>query len=488
MERIFAPKEFDAPLATKFINLNAGDSYNFEFDLPPNHNKYFLRIYNNTTNRSLFLENDISFTDIPLKSGKEKGKFIIDHTFSEYGHYDFLVYKQKQKNVEWVNFSGTSGRVNVIPDVKGEIILEIFPDIHGHSKIYWRDNDGHTGLLYNENGEVIRLGRFSDITAHLQTIKKKYKVTAIYLLGVQKRGSNQEDWAPEASSPSPFSPMSLIEIEPFLGGEEELIKLIDEAHSLDVKIIVDIIPHINRRSDHLGDDLVALTYDGGGNLVPRASTDGRYGSWDDGKLLNYRKFEIWEWLLDSIKVLLEKFNIDGIRFDSAHAVPIMMKKNNFPYFYNKKRTHEELVEGTIIVNDREDDHFMTTGYFDCSCRDLIAVPLHNYLMFNIEKIIKANKKDFFIYIAECFWGHERFLTRSGIIPYNASLFKICENVIHGKTDVREIYHLYDNYYPSVLCEGTELLGILGNHDERRALKHFRSQGTSCGNISYILYE
>ena len=97
-------------------------------------------------------------------------------------------------------------------------------------------------------------------------------------------------------------------------------------------------------------------------------------------------------------------------------------------------------------------------------------------MQRVERKLREKKKRFFINIAECYWGHERYLTRSGLVPYNSALFKICENIIHGKTDVREIYHIYDNYFPAVLPEGTELLGILGNHDERRALNTFGHRG------------
>ncbi|TFH42072.1 MAG: glycosyltransferase, partial [Chrysiogenales bacterium] len=243
-----------------------------------------------------------------------------------------------------------------------------------------------------------------------------------------------------------------------------------------IRIVVDIIPHVNRSSDRLPEDYAVMTYDAGGNLVVRASTDGRYGSWDDGMLLNYRKFEVWEWLADSITTLIEKFDIDGIRFDSAHAVPIVMKKNNFPFVYDRKRDPGEMVEGNIIVNDREDDHLITTGYYDSACRDLIAVPIHYFIMLRVEQKLNELKRDYFLNIAECYWGHERFLTRTGLIPYNSSLFKICENIIHGKTDVREIYHVYDSYFPSSLPEGTEMLGILGNHDERRALNTFGHRG------------
>jgi starch synthase len=476
LERIFAPKEFDAPLATRFINVSTGSTYRFDFEIPgAPQTGYILRLYRNQAAGRLFLERDIVFQEIPLVHDSGE-KYTAEHRFDEYGHYDFVVFAKKRKYSTWINLPGLSGRVNVIPDVRGEIILEIFTDIHGHTRAYWHDKDGHPGLVYNEHGQVIRLGQFSDITAHMEDIKKNYNVTALYLLGVQKRGRNRVDWSESASSPSPFSPMSLVEIEPSLGDEDEFIELVKKAHSMGIKIIVDIIPHINRSSDHLPESYSVWTYDDAGNRVIRASTDGRYGSWNDGKLLNFRKFEIWEWLADSILTLIEKFDIDGIRFDSAHAVPIMMKKNNFQYVYDRKREPADMVEGTIIVNDREDGHFITTGYYDSSCRDLISVPIHYFIMLNIEKKLKEMNKDFFLNIAECYWGHERFLTRTGLVPYNSALFKICENIIHGKTDVREIYHVYDSYFPSSLPDGTEMLGILGNHDERRALNTFGLQG------------
>lgn len=475
LERLLSPKEFDAPLASTFVNITAGSEYTFDFDLAQG-KSYFVRLYRNRSVRGLSLERDIEYLEIPLEYSTEAKRHRASYLFKECGHYDFLVFKTTNRRSEWLHGEGTSGRINVIPDVRGEIILEIFPDIHGHTKAYWMDKSGHPGLVYNEHGEVIRLGRFSDITAHLDDLKERYCVTALYLLGVQRRGTNREDWAPEASSPSPFSPMSLVEIEPSLGGESEFRELVDRAHGMGIKIIVDIVPHLNRRSGELPEDLSVYCYDDGGGLVVRASTDGRYGSWNDGRLLNYRRFAVWEWLAESITGLIERYDIDGIRFDSAHAVPIMMKRNNYLYHYDIRRSLEDMVEGSIIVNDREDGHFLTTGYYDCACRDVIAIPLHYYLMLAIEQKLRERGKEFFINLAECYWGHERFLTRTGIIPYNSALFKICENIIHGTTDVREIYHIYDSYFPSALPRGTELLGILGNHDERRALNTFGHRG------------
>lgn len=475
LERMLSPKEFDAPLASNFINIVAGSEYGFEFDLAQGRS-YFVRLYRNRSRKGFTLERDIEYLDLPLEYGAEAKRFRTSFLFKECGHYDFLVFKTTRKRSEWLQVEGTSGRINVIPNVSGEIILEIFPDIHGHTKAYWMDRSGHPGLVYNEHGEVIRLGRFSDITAHLEDLKNRYCITALYLLGVQQRGANREDWAPEASSPSPFSPMSMVEIEPSLGGELEFKELVDKAHGMGIKVIVDIVPHLNRKSTELSEELSVNCYDEAGRQVVRASTDGRYGSWNDGKLLNYRRFAVWEWLANSIATLIDRYDIDGIRFDSAHAVPIMMKRNNYLYDYGNRRSLDDMVEGTIIVNDREDGHFITTGYFDSACRDVIAIPIHYYLVLVIENKLREKGKSFFINLAECYWGHERFLTRVGIIPYNSALFKICENIIHGKTDVREIYHIYDSYFPSTLPRGTELLGILGNHDERRALNTFGHRG------------
>ncbi len=474
LERIFSPKEFDAPLATSFFNLRCGETFTFQFSLPVKKGMC-VRIYSITRTDRLHLERDNAFLDISLRYDAKTERYVAEHLFDACGHYDFTVIRKKKRGYEWVSAPMTSGRINVIPEIDGEIILEVFPDIHGHTRAYWRDGSGHPGLVYNENGEVIRLGKFSDITSHLDDLQKRYAITALYLLGVQRRGTNRKDWAPEATSPSPFSPMSLVEIEPSLGGETEFVELVRAAHERGMKVIVDIVPHLNRQSTEMIEHAV-YCYDDAGKLVVRASTDGRFGSWNDGMLLNYRRFEVWEWLCNSILTLVEQYDVDGIRFDSAHAVPIMMKRNNYPAVYKEKRSHEEMLEGTIIVNDREDDHYITTGYYDAACRESIAIPLHYYIMQNVERKLKELGKEFFIYIAECYWGHERYLARTGIMPYNSALFKICENIIHGKTDVREIYHIYDNYFPLALPQGTEMVGILGNHDERRALNTFGHRG------------
>jgi len=472
LERTFSPKEFDAPLATRFETITSGSRYKFSFDLPSSRNGYFVRIYGDRTSNAFIVDGELDYSDLELKQNSKTGHYEASRLFRTLGNYDWLVFRAGKSGGLWID--GQSGRLNVLPDLDGEIVLEIFPDIHGHTRLYWKTP--HPGMVYNEMGQIIRTGTFADVTAHLEQISTQYHISAVYILGAQKRGSNKEDWAPEAKSPSPFAPMSMTELEPSLGGEEGFKALVAEAHRLKLKVILDVIPHLNRHSRELPDEYAVRCYDEAGNLVVRSSTDGRYGSWNDGKLLNYRKFAVWEWLADSVCTLIERYDIDGIRFDSSHAVPVMMRRNNYPFIHGEYRSRESLVEGEIIDNTRESDHLVTTGYYDSAAAELIAVPFHYYLSLRVHRVLRKLNKKYFVNLAECYWGREQYLSRTGTVPYNSALFKICENIVHGKTDVREIYHIYNSHFPSILPRGTHMLGILGNHDERRALNTFGPRG------------
>ena len=477
LERMLAPKEFDAPLARTFLTLTAGTTHRFCFDLPPSRGRYLVRLYRSPSAEPAERfpgAADLSYEEFELaRSGAAPDSpLAATWHFAQLGHFDFCVARVfAHGRREWLRDAAYSGRINVIPDLRGELVLQIFPDIHGHSRAYWADTE-HPGLVYNEHGQVIRLGGFADVAAHLPHLKNHYGFTTIYLLGAQKRGSNRQDWTRHATSASPFSPESMVEMEPSLGGNTGLRALVDAAHALDLKVLVDVIPHLNRRVHDVPDSLVVHCYDAAGKLVPRGSTDGRYGSWNDGVLLNYRRLAVWEWLADAIRTLIVGFGVDGIRCDIAHALPIMMKRNNAPVLPSGPRSDEDQVEGTIIVNERADDHYVTTGFFDSACRDLIASPLHYLLMRELEQAARAAGKQSYLHLAECYWGREQYLSRVGIIPYDAALFKISERVAQGTGTVAEIYHLYDNHYRRALPPGAELLGMFGNHDERRPVNTF----------------
>lgn len=52
---------------------------------------------------------------------------------------------------------------------------------------------------------------------------------------------------------------------------------------------------------------------------------------------NYRKLEVWEWLVNSICTLIDKYDIDGIRFDSASRRSHHDEKQ-LPFVYGQYRS------------------------------------------------------------------------------------------------------------------------------------------------------
>ena len=112
LERIFAPKEFDAPLATVFTTLSAGSPHRFEFDLPARGARYFVRLYRQAESGSFTTRRDIDALDIDLEYDAATGRFTAEYLFEDYGHFDYVVFRKAR-----VHHAGTSGRINVIPDV-----------------------------------------------------------------------------------------------------------------------------------------------------------------------------------------------------------------------------------------------------------------------------------------------------------------------------------------------------------------------------------
>ena len=353
LERMLAPKEFGAPLARTFANVTHGATHRFSFHLPARRGRYLLRIYRGDHHHRYPGESDIRYHELELRHPAPGAPAAAEYRFDQLGHYDYCVARvHASGRREWLKDAAASGRINVIPDLRGELALQIFVDIHGHTRAWWGDGE-HPGLVYNEHGEVIRLGTFADVAAHLPRIQRRYGFTIIYLLGVQKRGSNREDWSSHATSASPFSPESLIEMEPSLGGNDGLRDVVTAAHALGMKVVVDVIPHLNRRVHDVPESFAVCCFDDAGNLVPRASTDGRYGTWNDGVLFNYRRLAVWEWLAGAVRTLVERFGVDGVRCDIAHALPVVMKRNNASTLPSGPRSDEDPGRGTLVPTDHE---------------------------------------------------------------------------------------------------------------------------------------
>ena len=107
-----------------------------------------------------------------------------------------------------------------------------------------------------------------------------------------------------------------------LGGEEGFKKVVDKAKDSKIKIIVDCLARVSSSRMHRKyRDLLLYSLDEDGRRKICYGTDGQAINYEDTAMLNYRKVEAWELLIQEVINFTKKFNVDGIHLDNGQAWP-----------------------------------------------------------------------------------------------------------------------------------------------------------------------
>ena len=89
-----------------------------------------------------------------------------------------------------------------------------------------------------------------------------------------------------------------------------------------MKVIVDSLARISSSRHHRKYKKLLLNYlDEDGRRHICYGTDGQAQKFEDTAMLNYRKQEAWDLLIDEIITYSEKYGIDGIHMDNGQAWP-----------------------------------------------------------------------------------------------------------------------------------------------------------------------
>ncbi|MDO5104987.1 alpha amylase C-terminal domain-containing protein [Capnocytophaga sp.] len=99
------------------------------------------------------------------------------------------------------------------------------------------------------------------------------------------------------------------------GTPEELKELIDSAHGLGIRVILDIVHShsVSNESEGLG------FFDGTDYLYFHSGERGKHPQWDS-RLFDYGKPQVLNFLLSNCKYWLEEFQFDGFRFDGVTSM------------------------------------------------------------------------------------------------------------------------------------------------------------------------
>ena len=163
-------------------------------------------------------------------------------------------------------------------------------------------------------------------------------------------------------------------LNPALGTEAELQQLIAEAKSLNMRVLFDI-PLSQTSIDHpYAKDILAkgenseyydyYQHEKMNNPYSALVTEDASGFlhyfWEDLVILNYQNEEVQRWMLEACKYWVEKFDIDGYRFDAVWGVNARM-----PSFGKKLRTELKSIKPDILLlaeDKGSDQQVYSLGY------------------------------------------------------------------------------------------------------------------------------
>ncbi|ODV93955.1 hypothetical protein PACTADRAFT_77441 [Pachysolen tannophilus NRRL Y-2460] len=99
------------------------------------------------------------------------------------------------------------------------------------------------------------------------------------------------------------------------GTPEELKELIDTAHGLGIRVLLDIVH--SHASKNVEDGL--NMFDGTDYYLFHGGSKGVHDQWDS-RLFNYGNYETLRFLLSNLKFYLDEYNFDGFRFDGVTSM------------------------------------------------------------------------------------------------------------------------------------------------------------------------
>ena len=338
-------------------------------------------------------------------------------TLTKCGYYDWYLVRFSKgrftnikiisKNNELIEAKGRIIALN--KDMKEISAHEVFCDLIGAE-------------IDKNQGRIIKRGNFQNLENKLDEYHKRY-INLIYIMGALER-DNEIAYDEETGNPidignykaSPMAVTSRSNLSSLLGGEKLFTSLINKAHKLSIKIVVDSLSRISSSRAHRKYRDILLRYlDSQGKLQICYGSEGKSVRYEDSAILNYRKKESWEMLINEIKTLIEKYKIDGVHLDNCQAWPQIMELDTAELYRididgKPAYTPLEILNGEIVMPNAEN------GYWDTDNFETYANPL-------LIKLTKSiwNLYPNFIFIGEC-WLNEKFsqrhvsLTKSGIIP------------------------------------------------------------------------
>ena len=339
-------------------------------------------------------------------------------TLNKCGYYDW--YLMKFQNGRFSNIKMVNQKTKEMEEGKGRVIVydQDIKDLSVHEVFC----DLIKAEIDKNQGRITKRGTFSTLEEKLDEYSLRY-INCLYIMGALER-DNQIAYDEETGEPidianSEASPMAITCrscISSLLGGDPAFKSLMNKAKKLSMKVILDSLARISSsRANRKYKNILLHYLDQNGKIQICYGTDGHSVHYEDSAVLNYRKVEAWDLLIQEILELVDKYKIDGVHLDNCQAWPQIMEIDAAEIYRidtDGKPAYSpmEILNGEIVIPNEE------SGYWNTDMCDTYANPMLIKLTKEIWK-----KYPSFVFFGEC-WLNEKFSTRhcslakSGIIP------------------------------------------------------------------------
>jgi 1,4-alpha-glucan branching enzyme len=172
------------------------------------------------------------------------------------------------------------------------------PTIKGGLRIY----EAHVGMAQEEG----KVGSFDEFREKVLPRVADLGYNAIQLMAVQEH--------PYYGSFG-YHVSNFYAVSSRFGTPEELKKLIDTAHGMGVRVLMDIVHSHAVQNTQEG----LNQFDGSDHQYFHAGPRGQHVAWDS-LLFDYAKYEVQRFLLSNVRYWMEEFHFDGFRFDGVTSM------------------------------------------------------------------------------------------------------------------------------------------------------------------------
>ncbi len=154
-------------------------------------------------------------------------------------------------------------------------------------------------------------GKLQNVTSDLERIKDM-GFDIVWLLPVHPIGEDGR----KGRDGSPYAIKDFYSVNPELGTEDDLRNLIDKAHYLGLKVMMDVVYHHTSRDSVLLHEHPDWFY-----RDSEGKAGNKIGDWSDIYDLDYSKKELWDYLLGALRKWAD-LGADGFRCDVAPMIPL----------------------------------------------------------------------------------------------------------------------------------------------------------------------